>query len=64
MKNLRDSFTSQMTVREHFAILTLQALLSGGIRLPVNCPPKHAAEMAVRYADALIEELEKPAEET
>lgn len=51
-----------LTKREHFAGLALQGLLAGVWADPHvdTFEPKNAADLAVEYADALIERLAQP----
>ncbi len=47
---------SGLTVREHFAAMAMQGILTNPNR-PAN--PKEVAEAAMWFADALLRELEK-----
>jgi hypothetical protein len=45
-----------LTIREHFAAMAMQGLIQGG-EYPKKYSPSQTAEDAVRYADALLAEL-------
>ena len=51
---------SGLTKREHFAAMAMQ----GFCALDGPCTPEQAAYVAVRYADALLAELESPNDPT
>jgi hypothetical protein len=46
-----------LTKREHFAGLAMQAIIAGDV--DKCCSVEAAGSVAVRFADALLEELEK-----
>lgn len=50
-----------ITLREHFAGMAMQGLLSGALE-ESDYSPKLTAEVAVLHADALLAELAKTAE--
>lgn len=53
-----DKLLNNMTVREYFAAMAMQGLLAADVE--VECSIKDAVVAAIKHADALIKELEKP----
>lgn len=58
-KIIRDCTSEGLTKREYFAAIAMQGILSSCFA-SMNPQYQHAAEDAIGFADALLEELDKP----
>jgi hypothetical protein len=54
-----DSAFNGLSVREHFAAMAMQSILTGAVARGCPCHEWTEQEMSVRVADALIAELAK-----